>query len=278
MECDGILKTAEAEEAKGNYEEAAKLYYRTSICFGMADDLPRYEATKRKSGEIFMGICRRSERPVLATKAGLSAYKVFGELRDPRADECVRIVLDLISNNGNALLADKETCISTARFLREHGKMAESIELYTSLADDLEGKGNHLLAARLYTDAANGEEGMKGFKRAAGHNKHAGELFVSCGLYLEASQHFVRSFLESIIAGGMDVSVLKLSDEACYEGNIRENWHTKLVTVCRILSEGNVRGARGKWASIRFKFKPSFGSLVDQAIDEMGKRSGNTKS
>lgn len=277
MECNRILESAEAEKTKGKYEEAAKLYYRASICFGMVNDLPNYEAMKRRSGELYLAIVERSERPLPAIRAGLLAYKVLSELGDPRANDCVNVLLSLISNHRQELLADKETCILATKFLRERGKISEAVEIYVSLAENLKNLNNCQLAARLYSDAAVCEESISDLKRSSEYNKLAGELFMSCGLHLEASQHFVKSFLELIIVGEVDNSLLDLSDEACRMGEIAENWHTELISVCKNLSYGDVRSAQNKWKGIRFKFKPSYNSLVERAINEFAQRQDNQK-
>jgi hypothetical protein len=271
MECGQILESAAAEEEGGNYEEAAKLYYKASLCFGMVNDLPSYEGAKRKAGELYLTVTYRSERPIQAVRPGLLAYKILNELGDPRVKDFVGVLMSLIANGGQELLADRETCILAARFLRERGKMAEAAQIYASLAEALRRGGNHQLAARLYSDAAACENAVDR-RKASRYNKMAGELFMSCGLHLEASQHFVRSFLELMTAGEVDGSLLDLSDEACRMGEIAENWHTELVSVCKSLSQGDVRSALAEWKDIRYKFKPSFNSLVERAIDECKRR------
>jgi len=269
MECGHILKSAEAEEAKGNYEEAAKLYYKAGICFGMENDPGNYEATKRKSGELFLAVVERSERPIQAAKAGMLAYKILSELGDSRANDCVNVILALISNNREGLLADRETSILATKFLRERGRVAEAVEIYVSLAEGLRKGGNYQLAARYYSDAASCEEYMRDLKMASRYNKIAGELFMSCELHLEASEHLVKAFLEGMTVGEADGSLLELSDEACLLGNISENWHTELVSVCKNLSHGDADSAYKKWKGIMYKFRPSYNSLVELAINEV---------
>jgi len=278
MECSRILKSAETEETKGNYEEAAKLFYKASICFGMENDPQNYEVTKRRSGELFLAAVERSERPVLAAKACMLAYKILSELGDSRANDCVNVILALISNNRQDLLADRETSILATKFLRERGKVAEAVEIYVSLAEDLRKRGNCQLAARFYSDAAMCEEYVRDFKMASRYNKLAGELFMSCELHLEASEHLVKAFLEGVTVGEADGSLLELSDEACLLGNIKDNWHTELVSVCKDLFHGDADSARKKWKDIRYKFRPSYNSLIELAINEVNKskRQANT--
>lgn len=273
MECGHILKSAEAEEAEGNYEEAAKLYYKASLCFGMVNDPGNYEAAKRRSGELFMAVAEGSERPVPAAKAGMLAYKMLSELGDSRANDCVDAILGLMSNNREDLLADREVAVMATKFLRERGMVAEAVEIFVPLAEGLRNGGNYQLAARYYSDAASCEEYMKDLKMASRFNKAAGELFMSCELHLEASEHLVKAFLEGMAVGEADGSLLELSDEACLLGEIRENWHTELASVCKSLYRGDADAAYRKWKGIRLKFRPSYNSLVELAINEV-KRQG----
>jgi len=275
MECSRILRSAVAEETKGNYEEAAKLFYKASICYGMEDDPPNYEVAKRRSGELFLAAVVRAERPVLAAKSCMLAYKILSELGDPRANDCVNVILDLISNNRQDLLADRDTSILATKFLRERGKVAEAVEIYVPLAENLRKGGNCQLAARLYSDAAICEEYIRDLKMASRYNKLAGELFMSCELHLEASEHLVKAFLEGVTVGEADGSLLELSDEACSLGEIKVSWHTELVSTCKDLLHGDADSARKKWKDIRYKFRPSYNSLVELAINEVGKRRAN---
>lgn len=158
-----------------------------------------------------------------------------------------------------------------AEFLTDQGMVELAANLYLCLARECEKEGLVQLTATLYSNAAASKEGGDDLRGSAECNEIAGKFFMACGLHLEAVQHFIKSFLERTLLGEVDDVILKLSDEACSKGNIEDVWHVELISLCRDLSRGYVDSARNKWLLMRRKFKPSFGLLVERAIEKVSK-------
>jgi len=276
MECHGILKAARDEEGRGKLSKAAELYHRASICFGMYNDFSEYENLRRKSGELFLAAARAEPNPVLAIKYATLAHRALAELCSSLAAECSDMLLRLVTSNMEALLTEREVCASAAEFLASQGRFELASELYTSLARECCRENRVQLAATLYSNAAACKEEEGDLRGSSEYNELAGKLFMSCGLDLEASQHFVKSFLEGVLLGEVNHSALRLSEEACLKGEIEDVWHTELISLCKDLYRGDVESANRKWSYIRQKFKPSFRLVVERAIGKLaeGPRSG----
>lgn len=273
MECREILKAARDKEEKGDLSKAAELYHKASICFGMYNDFDEYENLKMKSGELFLAASRLEQNPVLAIKYGTLAHRTLAELNSPLAAECSDILIRLISNNLEALLTEKEVCVSAAVFMASQGRFKLASELYASLARKCLEENSTQRAASLYSNAAACKEEDADFRGSYECNEIAGKLFMACGLDLEASQHFVKSFLEGVLVGEINQQILKLSDELCFKDEVESTWHMELISLCKDLSKGDVSSARKKWLFIRHKFKPSFQSMVERAIEKVDKGS-----